>query len=255
MKMKAILVVSFGTTYVETRKKNIEHIENAIAEAFPEYDVFRAFTSEIVMRRIRKNEGIEIFNVKDQLANLLEKGYQEILIQTLHIIPGLEYEKILKAVEMYKDKFEVIKVGKPLLYTYEDYVKVCEILKAEIGSDLAEDEALILMGHGSDYPIFTAYPTLDYMLEGTPIFVGAVESYPYLEDILPKVKAAGYKKAYLHALMLVAGDHAQNDMASDEEDSWKTILEKEGFSTRVCLKGLGEYTGIVDMFIEHLQEV
>lgn len=253
--MKAILVVSFGTTYVETRKKNIEHIEKAIGKAFPEYDVFRAFTSEIVMRRIRKNEGIEIFNVKDQLSNLLEKGYREILIQTLHIIPGLEYEKILKAVDMYKDKFEVIKVGKPLLYTYEDYVKVCEILKEEIGSELAEDEALIFMGHGSDYPIFTAYPTLDYMLEGSPIFVGAVESYPYLEDILPKVKAAGYKKAYLHALMLVAGDHAQNDMASDEEDSWKTILEKEGFSTRVCLKGLGEYTGIVDMFIEHLQEV
>lgn len=251
---KALLAVSFGTSYPETRKKTIEAVEERLAENFPDYDVLRAFTSNKVIKKIKEQEGLEILTVDQQMRHLAESGYQEVVLQPLHIINGSEYSKALHQAMKYNDQFESVKVGTPLLTSMADYRGVIAWLES-LTTDLAEDEAIVLMGHGSQHAAFTVYACLDHMVLNRPIFVCAVESYPEIETVVERLKEENYRKIKLYPLMLVAGDHATNDMASDEEDSWKSQLQQAGFEVEPVLQGMGEFPAIQDQFVAHAAAV
>lgn len=249
---KALIAVSFGTSYPETRKKTIEAVEQKLTETITNYDVYRAFTSTKVIKKIKEQEGIEIPTVLELMEKLRDNGYQEVVVQPLHIIPGSEYIKALHQASCYEKDFERIRVGSPLLSSFEDYQKVIAWMK-KLASDLTPEEAIVFMGHGSQHPAFTAYACLDHLLLNKPIFVCAVESYPEIASVIERLKTEKNQKIQLHPLMLVAGDHATNDMASDDEDSWKSQLQRAGFQVESYLKGMGEYPEIQEQFIEHAQ--
>lgn len=250
---KALIVVSFGTSYKETRAKTIEAVEKRMAERFPECDVFRAFTSNMVIKKIKENEGVKIPTVNQLMLELKEKGYKEVFMQPLHVINGSEYSKAFHQAQRFKNDFDVIKVGKPLMTEFDDYEEIVEWLR-DLAQPLKENEAVVLMGHGTHHAAFTAYACLDHMLYKDPVYICAVESYPGVDTVVEKLKEANIEKVYLHPFMLVAGDHATNDMASDEEDSWKSQLTKEGFVVEPILKGMGEYPKIQNMFLAHAEK-
>lgn len=251
---KAILVVSFGTTFPETRKKTIEACESAIQQAYPDFKVYRAFTSNVVIRRIKANEGLEIPTVSQALEIMKVDGVKEVYIQPLHIILGGEYDKILRQSAGFKDEFERLEIAKPLLYSEEDYLAVRDIL-VDLYGDLGPDSACVLMGHGSQHYAFVAYAALDHMLEGQSVYIGCVESYPPVEMIEEKLRYQGVKEVHLAPFMLVAGDHATNDLISDEEDSWNTYFKTRGYRVVPHLVGMGEYPEIQNLYIEHLQAI
>ncbi|MBP2028285.1 sirohydrochlorin cobaltochelatase [Acetoanaerobium pronyense] len=254
---KGILVTSFGTSYPETREKTIGAIENHIKEKFSDFEVRRAFTSSMVRKKIEKNEGIKIDDVDEALKKMKEDGFEEIYISSLHIIPGHEYKKVTHGAYRNKEGLNKIECARPLLYSKEHYDEVVSFIE-EIANDLDKDEALVLMGHGSDHAANSAYVMMQYLMDRNPntihSYMGTVEGYPEIEDVLKEMKSYGYKKVKLMPFMIVAGDHAINDMASDEEDSWKTIFEKEGYEVETILKGLGEFETIRKIFAERLKE-
>ena len=249
---KAILVVSFGTSYKETREKTIEACEKKIKEAFKDYDFFRAFTSNMIIRKLKNRDNIHIENPIEALDRLYKEGYKEVVVQTLHIICGEEYTKLKEQINSYNDKFEKIVLGRPLLTQINDYKETIEALKLQI-PNLENDEAIVFMGHGTEHEAHSAYPALDYMLKQDNIkaYVGTVEGYPEIDEVIVNLKKDKISKVILMPFMLVAGDHAINDMAGDEEDSWNTILKENGFKTEVFLKGLGENEGIQNKFVKH----
>ena len=254
---KALLVVSFGTSHAETREKTIGAIEKDIAAAYPDYEVRRAFTSGMILKVLEKRDGVVIDNVAEAMNRLVSDGFEEVLVQPTHVIPGDEYDDMVADVMMFEDKFEKISIGTPLLHSTEDYRKVISAVMEQF-SDLGEREALVLMGHGTEHPVNAIYAALDYMFKdiGHPnVFVGTVEAYPDVETLLKHVKAFRPEKITMLPLMVVAGDHAVNDMAGDEEDSWKSIFEKAGFKVECILKGLGEFQSIRDIYLEHIAEV
>ena len=249
---KAILVVSFGTSYHETRKKTIEVCENKIKESFKDYDFYRAFTSGMIINKLKKRDNMFIDNPSEALEKLYNVGYQEVVVQSLHIICGDEYNKLKDMVAQYEDKFDKISIGRPLLTYIDDYRETVEAVKKDLDK-MDIDEAVVFMGHGTEHESHSSYPAIEYMFRdyGINAFVGTVEGYPELEQVIKKLKNRNIKTVDLLPFMLVAGDHAINDMASDEEDSWKTILEKEGFNVKVHVKGLGENPYIQEKFKNH----
>ncbi len=255
---KGILVASFGTTYISTREKTICEIENRIAEAFPDFEIRRAFTSSMVRARILKNEGIYVDDVDEALSKMKEDGFEEVYVASLHIIAGHEYKKVGHSINRFKDDFKVIKGAKPLLYVKEHYDETVDAI-SKFMPKLKENEALVMMGHGSDHAANSAYVMMYHMLERNPltshVYLGTVEGYPEVEDILEEIEGQGYEKLYLLPFMIVAGDHAINDMASDEEDSWKTFFEEKGYSVEPILQGLGEFKEISEMFIKRLEDI
>lgn len=253
MSKKALAVISFGTTYKQAREA-IEKIEKTLAAACPEHDFFRAFTSSMVMAKIKREEGVTILNPRELLESLLEQGYTEVICQSLHVIPGFEYEKMCQMIEEYKDKFEKIEIGKPMLYDQIDYLRCGKALIANLPR-LQDDEAVVYMGHGTEHPSNASYALMENtfrFLGAERIYMATVEGFPSVEYILRRLHAKQVSKVYLAPFMIVAGDHAQNDLAGDEEDSWKSILETEGYGVQVLLKGLGEYDEISDLFVQHL---
>lgn len=254
---KAILVVSFGTSYEDTRTKTIDAIENDIAKKFPEYKIYRAFTSKMIIKKLETRDHIHIDTVSEALERMVNDGVKDLIIQPTHVINGIENDFMIEDTDKFRDKFNSVKIGAPLLTFTEDYKKVIKTITEEF-SYLKNDEALVIMGHGTDHHANAAYAALDYMFKEAGyknIFIGNVESYPELDVVINLLKENTYNKLYLTPLMIVAGDHALNDMASDEEDSWKTILENEGYNVECIVKGLGEYQPIRDMFIEHINNV
>ena len=249
---KAILVVSFGTSYHETRKKTIEACENKIKESFKDYDFYRAFTSGMIINKLKKRDNMFIDNPSEALEKLYNAGYQEVVVQSLHIICGDEYNKLKDMVAQYEDKFDKISIGRPLLTYIDDYRETVEAVKKDLDK-MDIDEAVVFMGHGTEHESHSSYPAIEYMFRdyGINAFVGTVEGYPELEQVIKKLKNRNIKTVDLLPFMLVAGDHAVNDMASDEEDSWKTTLEKERFNVKVHVKGLGENPYIQEKFKNH----
>lgn len=262
---KALLVVSFGTSYQETRIKNIESCEQRLHTAFPERDFFRAFTSEIIRAKIAKRDHLEIDNVPLALSKIRAAGYEDIAIQSLHIINGDEYEKIVNAVTDFQNKyqnscqkscqkpFKKVAIGKPLLTHFDDYNRLIEALKAQI-PPLQENERVVFMGHGAAHYAFSAYACLDHLLmqQNLPLLVGAVESYPEIQYVIDRLVTQKIEKVHLMPLMIVAGDHALNDMASDHTDSWKVRIQNAGIKTQCWLQGLGENSHIQALFVAHL---
>ncbi len=249
---KDILVVSFGTSYTETRKRTIEACETKIKDAFEDYDFNRAFTSNMIIRKLKNRDNIHIENPIEVLDRLHKEGYNEVIVQTLHIICGEEYTKLKEQISQYEDKFERIVLGRPLLTKIEDYKEAIEAIKYQM-PDLDEGEAVVFMGHGTYHESHSTYPALDYMLkqEGIRGYVGTVEGYPEIEEVISNLEKDNISKVRLIPFMLVAGDHAINDMAGDEDDSWKSILNKKGFETRIHLSGLGENEHIQNKFVRH----
>lgn len=254
---QAILVVSFGTSVEETRVKTIDACEKKIAETFKNYQIERAFTSNII-RKIYKERGVDINSVEEALNKLKEAKYETVIVQPLHVIPGEEYsEKVVEVVNTYKNdgSFKKITVGTPLLSTVEDYDKVIEALKPEIAK-LDKTDSIVFMGHGTHHFANSSYSCMQLKIndQKLPYIVGTVEGYPALEQVETKLKERGSKSLTLVPLMVVAGDHAQNDMAGAEDDSWKSILEKDGYTVKASLRGMGEYEGIQAIYLEHIAE-
>lgn len=265
-KKKAIVVVSFGSSYPETLKKNIESTENKIRAAFPGYDVFRAFTSRMVIRKIAQRDGIQIDTERQAIERLQAAGYQEVYVQPLHIVAGEEYDKVKKIVVEYahaKEKaFERIAIGRPLLFYMgqeeqpDDYLTVIETMKSQL-EKLEKDQAVVFMGHGGVHPSNAAYAVLQMKLEQAGFeqaYVYTVEGFPSLDSVLEKLQKQQVHKVILKPFMLVAGDHAQNDMAGDEPDSAKAQLLAAGFEVEARLCGLGENAAIQDIYVQHLKD-
>ena len=243
---KAVLVTSFGTSHKDTREKCLDLIENEVRAKYGSEKVERAYTSGVIRRIVKRKEGIHIFDQNEGLEALKNKGYDEIITMSLHILDGIEYAKL-------SDKYG--KITKPLLAADEDYKR---IVNNEEFNSFEGNDAIVFMGHGSESAADSTYQRLqeEYLKAGKDnIFIATVEGQVTIEDVIQKLKGRGFKKILLKPFMIVAGDHAKNDMASDEEDSWKTILQNEGYEVMPLLKGMGEYEFIRKMFMDKLEEV
>lgn len=252
---KAILVVSFGSSHLDTLEKNIDRIEHEIQETFPDYRVYRAFTSQMILRKLKRVENLHFNTVKEAMEEMAADGIENVVVQPTHIINGIENDRMLCDVMEYTDRFKRIRVGKPLLTSVDDYKKSIHAMMAEV--ELKEGETLVLMGHGTDHHANAAYPTLEYTFHSlgyNQVLVGTVEGFPDLKNVMTKLEISGTKKVILMPFMLVAGDHAKNDMAGDE-DSWKTMLEDAGYEVEAVIKGLGEMRGIRNIYLEHIEAV
>ncbi|GAA0115523.1 sirohydrochlorin cobaltochelatase [Clostridium senegalense] len=254
MNKKAILVVSFGTSFQCQLKSCIEETENKIKDTFKEFEVRRAFTSNMIIKKLKDRDNIEIDTVKEALDKLKEDNFKEVYVQPLHIIYGEEYDKIKSGMNNYKECFEKLELGTPLLYNNEDYFEAVKALKAQI----PENQLVLLMAHGTAHKANSAYFQFEYVAKKMGLdrlLFATVEGYPLIEDVLDDLKAKELKEVTLMPLMLVAGDHAKNDMASDDEDSWKSVLEKEGFKVNTYLKGLGENKNFQKIYIKKIKDL
>lgn len=255
-KDQAILVVSFGTSYNESRDITIGAIEGAIEKAFPDYDVRRAFTSQIIIDKLEERDGLEIDNVGEALDRAVEDGVKTLVVQPTHLMDGLEYNDVVDEIAEYADQFEKVVVGEPLLTSDEDFKDVAKAITEATAEYDNGENAICFMGHGTEAESNEIYAKLQDVLteEGYEnYFIGTVEAEPTLEDVLNQVKEGEYKKVVLEPLMVVAGDHANNDMAGDEEGSWKTEFESAGYEVECLIKGLGEIDAIQQMYVAHTQ--
>ena len=243
----ALLMVHFGTTYDDTRTKTIDAINAKAKEAFPQMEMREAYTSRIVMRRL-KARGIEKPNPLEALLKLLGDGYTHVIVQSTNIIEGVEMESLRRDVASVARFFKEIRVGNPLLYSVEDAEAVVDIL----GAGKPEKGSVVLVGHGTYTPSTATYAMIDYMLKAKGLknfHVGTIEGYPTFDTMLQQLKDNKTKQVTLVPFMFVAGDHANNDIAVD----WKEALEKEGLKVDVRMQGLGEIPAIQQLFIDHAQ--
>jgi len=256
---KAILVVSFGTSHLEALKSSIDKIENKIKDEFKEYEVFRAFTAHRIIKKLKERDNLNILTPEEALEDLKVKGFEEVIVQPLHIIPGEEFDYIKGVVEQIKDNFKSIKLGRPIFFYQgmnglpEDYSLFIDSIK----NILIEEESVILFGHGTEHPSNAVYGMLQTVLideDYENVFVATIEGYPTIQNVLKKLKKKGIKKTKLVPLLLVAGDHVKNDMASDEDDSLKSILGKEGIEVTLHMHGLGEVDKFDDLYINRIYD-
>lgn len=257
---KAILVVSFGTSHMDALKNSIEKIENKIKEEFKEYDVYRAFTAHMIIKKIRNRDGINIPTPEEALEELREKGYEEVIVQPLHIIPGEEFDYIKGIVKIHKDDFKSIKIGRPIFYYQgmEGLPKDYSLFIESIKEVLENEESVVLFGHGTAHYGNAVYGMLQTVLvdeDYDNVFVATVEGYPSIESCIKRMKKKNIKKTKLVPLLLVAGDHAKNDMASDEDDSLKSMLEREGIEVRLHMHGLGEVDKFGYLYINRIHDL
>ena len=255
---KALIVISFGSTFDETRKRDIGGIEAALATALPDFDQYRAFTSGIIRKRLAAR-GIFIDDVEALLPKLATAGYEEVLLAPTHLLHGEEFEqKILALKEKFLPLFKSITISRPLIVTEEDYQLAVSALLEQL-PPLAEGEGVIFMGHGTPRANNAAhgytYVKLQELFDQcqVPVVVGTVEDEdtPNFATVLERLQQRGYKHVHLYPLMVVAGDHANNDMYGDEPDSWKSQIEALGISTTGHLNGIGRYPAIQRLYIQH----
>lgn len=248
---KAIVLVSFGTTYPETRVKTIMALEKEFKNSYPDFKVVTAFTSRIIMRRIKKNEGITFNNPSEALDILKKEGYTHVLVQGTHIMNGLESETLKKEVALHENDFKVLKVSDPLLTLLDDYKAAASAL-APTYKDLKKDEATVFIGHGTHHPGNSAYSMIENVFHeyySENVFFGTVEGYPTLDSVVKQLKAKKIKRINLYPFMIVAGDHAHNDIAIDMKEE----LEKKGFIVKAYLVGLGENKEVRKIYVEHAE--
>jgi len=255
---KAVIVVSFGTTFDDARIKDIGGIENAIKNAFANRDFFSSNTSHIVMKR-NAQKGVYIKDLATTLTNLKELCYTDILVQPTHILHGEEYEKkVLETIAKFKNEFSRLVVGNPLISNKEDFSIVAAALATQFPL-LQPGEGIILMGHGSprdnNKSFGNTYNNLQKSFDAMklPVIVGTVEEddSPNIEAVLNVLAMRNYKTVHMYPLMVVAGDHAHNDMYSSDEESWKTKIEKTGVKTRGYLVGIGRNPAIQSLYVQH----
>ena len=253
---KELLVVSFGTSYNDNRRLTIGAIENALEEAFPDFSVRRAFTSQIIIDHVFQRDGEVIDNVTQALDRAVENGVKTLVVQPTHLMSGYEYNDLADELAEYADAFESIAMGVPLLDTDDDFLTVADALAEATAAFNDGETAICLMGHGTEAESNEVYAKMQTVMdkEGhNNIFIGTVESTPSVEDVLAMVQAGNYKKVVLRPMMIVAGDHANNDMAGDEPDSWKSIFEAAGYEVTCVVEGLGSLGEIQSLIVQHAQ--
>ncbi|MDO5725076.1 MAG: sirohydrochlorin cobaltochelatase [Tissierellia bacterium] len=246
MKKKAIIVASFGTTYHDTLEKTIAPIEQLISKTYPDAKVLRAFTSRKIKNILEKRDNIYVLNEIEALKELKAEGFLDISVQPLHFLPGIEFSKLTR--------LEGIKLGAPLLASDEDFKRVAIGFKDLVTSD----KLYILMGHGTRHKSDDRYDKMEeaFRNEGlNNIMMATVEGRTELKDILPKIESYNIKDIVLMPFMLVCGDHAKNDMAGDDEDSWKNVLKSQGYNVICDMRGLGEFDFIRQIYLDHLKAV
>lgn len=252
-----LMVISFGTSYNDNRRLTIGAIETAMETAFPDWSVRRAFTSQIIIDHVKRRDGEAIDNVGEALDRAVDNGVKRLVIQPTHLMDGYEYNDVVDEVAQYADAFEMLAIGKPLLTTDEDFQTVMEIITEETAEYDDGKTAICFMGHGTEADSNGVYAKMQDMLTAAGYenyYVGTVEAEPALEDVLGKVQEGEYTRVVLEPLMIVAGDHANNDMAGDEEDSWKTVFEAAGYEVIPLVRGLGEMKGIQELLVQHAQD-
>ena len=251
-----LLAVSFGTSYNDSRRLSIGAIEEALEDAIPGYSLRRAFTSQIIINHVKSRDGVTIDNVGEALERAVENGVKNLVIQPTHLMNGLEYTDLVNEAAEYADAFDRIAVGEPLLSSDEDFKAVIRALAESTAEYNNADTAVCFMGHGTEAESNQVYTKMQEMLasEGfANYFVGTVEAEPDVQMVLKAVRAGDYKKVVLAPLMIVAGDHANNDMAGDDEDSWKSVFEGAGYEVTCLLNGIGELEAVQQIFVEHAQ--
>ena len=245
----AILVISFGTSHRDTLEKTIGAVEKKLKYEF-KTDIFRAFTSGMIIKKLRERDGIEIDTVDEALDKLYKSGYTDIFCVPTHIMCGIEYDKACRMIEKFNDKMK-IRISRPLVTETSDYYNIVDIFKHRLTD---KNRLYVFMGHGSDHFANAAYPALDYHFKNADmnnVFVGTVEGFPDLETVIPHAMKTDTKNVTLLPFMLVCGDHAKNDMAVE----WKEEFENNGFNVECDLTGLGEIKEIQNMYAEHLRNV
>lgn len=254
----AILVMSFGTTFKDTRAKTIEATVEAIKAAHPGVKVVTAFTSHIIIDRIKANEGIDIPTPEKALAQLKAEGYTRVALTSLDIIPGMEYAYKDAVYNLHKNDFKKMTFGTPLMYWQgqegqdDDITATMQAVSTQFPK-LGKKDAVLVMAHGTPHPANAYYAVMQDRLNElglNNVYIFSVEGWPHLETVMPQLKAKGIKNVTLMPLMMVAGDHANNDMAGDEPDSFKSILQKEGFKVNTYIHGLGENPAVQKLFVE-----
>ena len=251
---KAILVVSFGTSYNESRSRTIEAIEQALKVEFPEYKIRRAFTSQVIIDILRKRDGIEIDGVERALEKLVEEGVTHVIIQPTLVMGGEEHDRILDAVKKYESQFMKVRLGEPLLTSENDYMELTSILVEDTREYDLDGTEILFMGHGTEHAANITYSDLDKILKKngySRYHVGTVEAEPSFDEVKKELDQRQSKRVLLQPLMIVSGDHAHNDMAGNGHDSWKSQLEADGYKVICRLKGMGELEGVQRMFVEH----
>ena len=271
-----LLVVSFGTSYNDSRVEDIKGIEDALQEAYPDWAVRRAFTAQIIINHVQARDGEVIDNMQQALDRAVENGVKNLVVQPTHLMHGAEYDEMAEVLEQYKDKFESVAIAEPMLGEVGDDATVINEDKAavaqavadaavqEAGFDsmeaAAEDgTAFVFLGHGTSHTAKVSYSQMQTQMEELGFknaFIGTVEGEPEdtaCEAVIEKVKEAGYKKVILRPLMVVAGDHANNDMAGSEEDSWKSMFEASGNfdSVDAQIAGLGRIDAVKQLYVDH----
>lgn len=251
---KAILAVSFGTSHSDTRAVTIDAIEQDFQNAFPDYSLYRAWTSKMIIKKLKSRDNIHVNTVKEAMEQMRADGITDVLVQPTHVINGIENDLMKEDALSYREFFHSISFGNPLLTTEEDSMEVIQAVADEF-SGLKEEEVLVLMGHGTTHYANAIYAALDYTFKDKGyknIFLGTVEAYPSMESLMRMVKEYNPSKVILAPFMIVAGDHAKNDMAGDDPESWYSQFKAAGFPVSTVVKGLGEYPGIRRLLVKHL---
>ena len=275
---KEILVVSFGTSFNDSRVKDVKSIEDAIQAAFPDWSVRRAFTAQIIINHVQARDGEAIDNMEQALDRAVANGVKELVLQPTHLMHGAEYDEMMDALDAYRDKFDKIAVAEPLLGEVGSDATAInadkEAVAKAVVTDTAADggfadaaaaaeqgTAFVLMGHGTAHVAKVTYSQMQTQMDKlgySNVFIGTVEGEPEetaCEAVIEAVKAAGYKNVILRPLMVVDGDHANNDMAGSEEDSWKSLFEADGSfdSVTAQIAGLGSIAQVQDLYVAHTQ--
>lgn len=252
---RGIMVVSSGTSDEEAIKLSIKAVENKISKYFNNWEVSRAFTSEAIINTIRKKSNIIIDTVEEALVKMINEGFDYVIVQSLHIIPGSEYEKVVELIKKYKNEFKEIRLGRPVLYYDKDFNKAVKALKSQIPI-MDKDEAVVLVGHGTKHNSNIYYKKFQDEInkEGIKVYVTTLEESPSIYDIIPKLKEDNIKKVILMPYMLVFGGHGRKDIASSREDSCKGLLEKEGFKVSLYMHGIGENEKYQEIYVQHIKD-
>ena len=271
-----ILVVSFGTSFNDSRAQDIKGIEDALQEAYPDWSVRRAFTAQIIINHVQARDDEHIDNMQQALDRAVANGVKNLVVQPTHLMHGAEYDEMTAAIEEYKDKFESVAIAEPMLGEVGEDATVINEDKEAVAKAITDEAvktadydsmeaaaedgtAFVFMGHGTSHTANVTYDQMQTQMENlgfTNAFIGTVEGEPEdtaCDAVIAKVKDAGFKKVILRPLMVVAGDHANNDMAGDDDDSWKSMFEASGeFDSVDCqIEGLGRIDAVEQLYVEH----
>lgn len=256
---KAILLVAFGTSVAEAQKA-YDQIDAQARQAFPQVDIRWAFTSKTIRAKLA-GQGKNVNSPEGALAQMMDEGYTHVAVLSLHVIPGKEFHDLARNAELYgrmAGGFERILVARPLLSSHEDMVRVAKAMLGHVPSERKPEETILFLGHGNEkHPADAIYAAMNYTFQelASNVFVGTVQGYPSIEEILPKLTEKKIQKAYLIPFMAVAGDHARNDMAGDKAGSWKSVLAKSGIACEAIQVGIAEHPEVVEIWLDHLREI